>query len=94
MARKKKAKTAAKKTAKYLVKIGKRTVAKTRKKPRVLKVASHQTGHRKSLKKDVKWGSKKGRHALPPGKRVSKSGKVYYESRRNRSDVKRKSGWA
>ncbi len=27
------------------------------------------------------------RVALPPGKRVSKSGKIYYESRKNRSDL-------
>ncbi len=29
----------------------------------------------------------KRRKALPPGKRISKTGKPYYESRRNRSDV-------
>jgi len=27
------------------------------------------------------------RTALPPGKRISKSGKVYWESRKNRSDI-------
>lgn len=27
-------------------------------------------------------------NALPPGKRISKNGKVYYETRRNRSDLK------
>ena len=30
------------------------------------------------------------RKALLPGKRISKNGKVYYESRANRSDVKGK----
>lgn len=29
------------------------------------------------------------RRALPPGKRISKSGKVYWETRRNRSDALR-----
>ena len=27
------------------------------------------------------------RTALPPGKRISKSGKIYFESRKNRSDL-------
>lgn len=40
-----------------------------------------QTGKRKSLKND------RQRTARAPGKRVSKSGRVYYERRRNRSDV-------
>jgi hypothetical protein len=30
----------------------------------------------------------KKRSALTPGKRISKSGKIYYEKRRNRSDLK------
>lgn len=29
----------------------------------------------------------KKRNALLPGKRISKSGKIYYEKRRNRSDL-------
>ena len=29
----------------------------------------------------------KGRLALPPGKRISKTGKIYWESRRSRSDA-------
>ena len=29
----------------------------------------------------------KRRGALPPGKRISKTGKVYWESRKNRSDI-------
>jgi hypothetical protein len=43
-----------------------------------------QTGVRKSIKLDKK------RKAKLPGKRVSKSGKIYYETRRNRSDIKGK----
>ena len=30
----------------------------------------------------------KKRHALVPGKRISKTGKVYWETRKNRSDAK------
>lgn len=41
---------------------------------------SRQTGKRKSLSMD------RARKAKPPGKRISKSGKTYYERRRNRSD--------
>jgi hypothetical protein len=29
----------------------------------------------------------KKRTALPPGKRISRSGKIYWESRKNRSDI-------
>ena len=29
----------------------------------------------------------KARKAMPPGKRISKTGKIYYESRRSRSDI-------
>jgi hypothetical protein len=56
----------------------------------VLVIGMHQTGERKSIKADAK------RRALPPGKRVSKSGKIYYEYRKNRSDLKRSEkykGW-
>lgn len=35
----------------------------------------------KNVKRD------KGRSAMPPGKRISESGKVYWETRANRSDV-------
>lgn len=46
-----------------------------------LKVSDKQIG--KSIKSiDAK------RKALAPGKRVSKSGNIYYESRKNRSDLK------
>lgn len=40
-----------------------------------------QTGTRKSLKRDA------GRMAKLPGKRISKTGKVYWETRKNRSDA-------
>lgn len=40
-----------------------------------------QTGTVKEAERDIK------RIALPPGKRVSKSGKTYYEYRVNRSDA-------
>jgi len=40
-----------------------------------------QTGRIKSIGRDLR------RVALPPGKRVSKSGNIYYEKRRNRSDL-------
>jgi hypothetical protein len=41
-----------------------------------------QTGSRKSVAQD------RARKAKPPGKRISKTGKKYYESRKNRSDKK------
>lgn len=68
----------------------KRIVKKTvkRKLPRVLIKSKRQTGKRKSLKRD------EGLKAMFSGKRLSKNGKVYYEYRRNRTDVKRdKKGW-
>jgi len=40
-----------------------------------------QTGTRKSLVRDA------GRKAKLPGKRVSKTGKVYWETRKNRTDA-------
>jgi len=46
-----------------------------------LKVSNHQIG--KTIKKIDKM-----RKALKPGKRISKSGKIYYENRANRSDLK------
>lgn len=61
---------------------------RTRKRrPKVLKIKRKQSGKRYSLSADKK------RKALPPSKRVSKRGKVYYEYRKNRSDLRRKSGW-
>jgi len=50
--------------------------------PRVLKILPYQTGVRASIRSDRK------RKALAPGKRISKSGKIYWETRRNRSDLK------
>jgi len=49
---------------------------------RVVKVKRRQTG-KSNLKHD------KRHHALAPGKRVSRSGKVYYEYRANRSDLRK-----
>ena len=47
----------------------------------VVAVSYRQKGRSKSPKRDRMW------KALPPGKRVSPSGKVYYEYRANRSDI-------
>lgn len=47
---------------------------------RVIKVSKKQTGKTKSIKADKK------RKAMKPGKRISKTGNIYYERRRNRSD--------
>ena len=60
-----------------------RKTRKTRKLkgPKVLKIIKYQTGKRESLKADRK------RKALPPGKRISRTGKIYWETRRNRSDL-------
>jgi len=44
-----------------------------------------QTGSIKSVARD------RGRNARVPGKRVSKTGKVYWETRKNRSDMPGKS---
>jgi len=46
-----------------------------------------QTG-KKQTSKALNYDKK--RKALPPGKRKSKSGKIYIETRRNRSDKKGK----
>jgi len=53
-----------------------------RKRGRTVKVKRHQTGRSKNLSRDKKL------KALPPGKRISASGKVYYEYRQNRSDLR------
>ena len=57
-------------------------VKKIKTKPiEVITKSSQQIG--KSIKNiDKKWV------ALPPGKRISKYGKVYYERRKNRSDLR------
>jgi len=49
------------------------------KEPQTIKVLK-QTGKVKSMVRD------QGRPAKLPGKRISKTGKIYYETRRNRSD--------
>ena len=69
----------------WVVKIGKRVLSRHRKKPKVVYVKNRQIGKRKSIKRD------RQRKALPPGKRISKRGKAYYEYRRNRTDKKGKS---
>ena len=51
------------------------------KKPRALTRSTRQTGT-SNMVRDRK------RKALAPGKRISKKGNIYYENRRNRSDVK------
>jgi len=50
------------------------------KKPHVVYTKRRQTGHRISLDADKK------RNALPPGKRISKNGKEYWEYRQSRTD--------
>jgi hypothetical protein len=52
-----------------------------RKKKATRKVDHHQTGSRKSLRRD------KQRSAGAPGKRVTQWGSTYYERRKNRSDI-------
>jgi len=49
-------------------------------KDKILKVLP-QSGKRMSLPRDF------ARKASPPGKRVSKTGKKYWETRKNRTDV-------
>ena len=56
------------------------TMDKENKSGKTIKVLA-QTGTRKSLARD------RGRIAKLPGKRISKTGKVYWETRKNRSDA-------
>lgn len=49
--------------------------------PRVLRVIKHQTGRKPNIPVD------REKRALKPGKRISKAGKIYWETRKNRSDV-------
>ena len=49
--------------------------------PRTIK-SLEQTGYRKSKIRDNARGS------MPPGKRISKTGHIYWETRKNRSDVR------
>lgn len=48
---------------------------------RVIKAVSFQSGTERNALKDLR------KKALAPGKRISKSGKIYYEYRANRSDI-------
>jgi len=54
------------------------------------KVYHTQSGTVKVLKQSGKWIDKardSGRKAMLPGKRISKTGKVYWETRKNRTDA-------
>jgi ferredoxin-fold anticodon binding domain-containing protein len=51
------------------------------KKPKVIYSKKRQTGSRKSIVAD------KAILAMPSGKRISKTGKPYYEYRKNRTDI-------
>ncbi len=51
---------------------------------KIKKIVWKQTGIRKSLRLD------RMRKALPPGWRISATGKLYFENRKNRSDRKGK----
>jgi hypothetical protein len=57
---------------------GRRKKAKGR--GRVLKVVKYQTG-RSNIAVDRRY------RALPPGKRRSRRGRIYWETRKNRSDM-------
>jgi hypothetical protein len=46
----------------------------------LLRYIDHQTGKTIDIEKD------RGRKAIPMGKRVSKNGQIYWETRKNRSD--------
>lgn len=48
--------------------------------PKMVKEVSKQSGKSSDVVRDYT------REALPPGKRLSKSGKYYWETRKNRSD--------
>ena len=50
-------------------------------KPRILTKSTRQIG-KSDLKKDMKF------KAMPPGKRISSTGNIYYEYRKNHTDVK------
>jgi hypothetical protein len=51
---------------------------------RNLKPSGYQTGKSNKI-------IDASRHALQPGKRLSKTGKIYYENRKSRSDLKNSS---
>lgn len=77
-------KKTSKKTSKKKLTTTKRKIKKVSKKyPKVLVILKKQSG-----KSNVKYDARLT--ALPPGKRISKTGKVYWETRKNRSDKKGK----
>ena len=49
--------------------------------PRTIKPIKKQSGYRKSYWKD-QWTK-----AMRPGKRISRTGNIYWETRKNRSDI-------
>lgn len=53
---------------------------KDTRKPKVVEKSEHQTGKSNKARDIV-------RKAISPGKRISKSGNIYYEYRKNRSDM-------
>lgn len=59
---------------------------KKRKNPTELKIIETQSGKMGNKMMDL------ARKAMHPGKRVSKSGNVYWETRKNRSDKNKKKG--
>ena len=60
--------------------MAKRTKKRTKNRRALLKRVNYQRGRIKDIRADRK------RKALSPGKRRSSAGKVYWETRRNRSD--------
>jgi len=66
-------------------KTAKRKTTRRYAKPVILKVIGKQSGVRKSISRD------RQRKALPPGKRRSRTGRIYWETRKNRSDKRGRS---
>jgi hypothetical protein len=54
----------------------------TQRQPKTIQRSPKQSGILKSLERDIV------RIALPPGKRISRTGNFYWETRINRSDLK------
>ena len=54
---------------------------RTRRNPHIVKAIKHQSGKRKSIKRD------KERSAMQPGLRMSINKNPYWETRKNRSDI-------
>jgi len=65
-----------------MVRKRKRKRVESKRLPRTIYVVKAQSGGRKSINRDL------SRYAMPPGKRLSITGKVYWETRKNRSDKK------